>query len=507
MADSSWFIVDNIYEFRSTSRCSVNYELSTMNHELSAMTAISTLVPSQTAYIAELVEKQRKYFAGNATKNVDFRIQQLKKLRELIIKNERVFLDALYKDLRKCDTEGYLTEIGFVLNDLDEAIAHTKKWAKPKSVPTPLFHAKASSHIQSEPYGNVLIIAPWNYPFQLLLAPMVGAMSAGNTVIAKPSEYAPHTAKAIADMIANNFSEEYIAIVEGAVPETQALLNEKFDYVFFTGSTEVGRIVYQAAAKHLTPVTLELGGKSPCIVDERIHIPYSAKRIMSGKLMNCGQTCIAPDYLLIHEKVKDDMVAEMKKQIEAFYTKNPQESEDYGRIINKKHFNRLKRLMDSGQVIYGGQTDEDDLYIAPTLLDDVAKDDPVMQEEIFGPILPILTYSRLEDAIQFINERSKPLALYMFSKTQKNIDKVMTETSAGGVSINDTLMHIANPNLPFGGVGDSGIGAYHGAASFDTFSHKKSILHKSFILDAPVRYAPYAKNEKLLRNMLRYLNK
>jgi len=472
------------------------------------MTAINTLVPTKTSHITELIDKQRNYFATGATKNVNFRIEQLKKLRTLIVQNERIFLDALYKDLRKCDTEGYLTEIGFVLNDLDEAIANTKKWAKSKLVSTPLFHAKASSHIQPEPYGNVLIISPWNYPFQLLIAPMVGAMSAGNTVIGKPSEYAPHTAKALADLFANNFSEEYIAIVEGAVPETQALLSEKFDYVFFTGSTEVGRIVYQAAAKHLTPVTLELGGKSPCIIDERTHIEYSAKRIMSGKLMNCGQTCIAPDYLLVHEKVKDKIVAEMKKQTTSFYTSNPQESEDYGRIINKKHFNRLKRLMDeSGTVIYGGQTDEDDLYIAPTLLDDIDKDDPVMQEEIFGPILPILVYSHLEDAIKFVNDRPKPLALYMFSKTQKNIDKVMNEVSAGGVSINDTLMHIANPNLPFGGVGESGIGAYHGTASFDTFSHKKSVLHKSFILDAPIRYAPFAKNAKLLRTMLKYFNK
>jgi len=471
------------------------------------MTAISTLVPSETAYIAKLVDKQRKYFATGATKDVSFRINQLKKLRAAIVANERVFLDALYKDLRKCDTEGYLTEIGFVLNDLDEAINYTKKWAKPQQVSTPLFHVKASSHIHSEPYGNVLVIAPWNYPFQLLLAPMVGAMSAGNTVIVKPSEFAAHTSKALSKLIADTFSEEYIASVEGAVPETQALLSEKFDYVFFTGSTEVGRIVYQAAAKHLTPVTLELGGKSPCIIDEKTHIEYSAKRIISGKLMNCGQTCIAPDYLLIHQNVKDKMVAEMKKQITSFYSENPQESNDYGRIINKKHFNRLKNLLDSGDIIHGGQTDEDDLYIAPTLLDNVGKDEPVMQEEIFGPILPILTYSRIEDAIQFVNDRAKPLALYMFSKSQKNIDKVMNETSAGGVSINDTLMHIANPNLPFGGVGESGIGAYHGKSSFDTFSHKKSVLHKSFIIDAPVRYAPFEKNEKLLRVMLKYLNK
>jgi len=450
------------------------------------MTAISTLVPSETAYIAKLVDKQRKYFATGATKDINFRINQMKKLRAAIVKNERIFLDALHKDLRKCDTEGYLTEIGFVLNDLDDAIAHTRKWAKPEHVSTPLFHAKASSRIQSA---------------------MIGAMSAGNTILLKPSEFALHTSKAVAGLIADVFSEEYIAVVEGAVSETQALLSEKFDYVFFTGSTQVGRIVYQAAAKHLTPVTLELGGKSPCIIDEKTHVGYSAKRIISGKLMNCGQTCIAPDYLMIHQNVKDKMIVEMKEQITAFYGENPQKSGDYGRIINRKHFNRLKNLLGSGDIIHGGQTDEDDLYIEPTLLDNVSKDDPVMQEEIFGPILPILTYTRLEDAIQFINDRPKPLALYMFSKSNKNINKVMDETSAGGVSINDTLMHIANPNLPFGGVGESGIGAYHGRASFDTFSHKKSILHKSFIVDAPIRYAPFEKNEKLLRVMLKYFNK
>jgi len=472
------------------------------------MTAITTLSPSNTAHIADLIGRQRDYFATGATKDVKFRIAQLKKLRTAIVENERIFLDALYKDLRKCDTEGYLTEIGFVLNDLDDAIANTKKRAKRQHVPTPLFHAKASSYIQAEPYGNVLIIAPWNYPFQLLLAPLVGAMSAGNTIIAKPSEYAPHTAKAISDLVTDNFSDEYIAIVEGGVPETQALLVERFDYVFFTGSTNVGRIVYQAAAKHLTPVTLELGGKSPCIVDEKIHLEYAAKRIVSGKLMNAGQTCIAPDYLLVDEKVKDKFVAEMKRQITNFYGENAQQSEDYGRIINKKHFKRLKSLMEGGgEIISGGKMDETDLYIEPTLMDNIAKDDAVMQEEIFGPILPVLTYSRLEDAIQFVKDREKPLALYMFSKSQKNIDKVMNETSAGGVSINDTLMHIANPNLPFGGVGESGIGSYHGTASFDTFSHKKSVLHKSFLIDVPIRYAPYGKNDGLLRIMMKYLNK
>lgn len=472
------------------------------------MTAITTLAPSQTAYIADLVGRQRDYFATGETKDVKFRIAQMKKLRAAIVQNERLILDALYKDLRKCDTEGYLTEIGFVLNDLDDAIANTKKWARPERVATPLFHAKASSYIQSEPYGNVLVIAPWNYPFQLLLAPIVGAMCAGNTVVAKPSEYAMHTAKVVSNLLTDNFSDEYIAVVEGGVPETQALLAERFDYVFFTGSTNVGRIVYQAAAKHLTPVTLELGGKSPCIVDEKIHVVHAAKRIVSGKLMNVGQTCIAPDYLLVDEKVKDKFVAEIKKQITKFYGENAQESEDYGRIINKKHFRRLKGLMDGGgDIIFGGKTDEADLYIEPTLMDNVDKDDAVMQQEIFGPILPILTYTHLKDAIQFIKDNEKPLALYMFSKSQKNIDQVMNETSAGGVSINDTLMHIANPNLPFGGVGESGIGAYHGPASFNTFSHKKSVLHKSFLIDAPIRYAPYGKNEGLLRTMMKYLNK
>ncbi len=472
------------------------------------MTATTALIPSETAYITKIIEKQRAYFATGVTRDVKFRVQQLKKLREAIVKNEKSLLEAMYKDLRKCETEGYLTEIGIVMNDINDAIDNTRKWTRNKHVPTPLFHAKASSYIKTDPYGNVLVIAPWNYPFQLAVAPMIGALAAGNTVILKPSEYALHTSKAVAALIREVYAEEYVAVVEGGIPETQTLLNEKFDYVFFTGSTNVGRIVYQAAAKHLTPVTLELGGKSPCIIDEKIQVSYSAKRIVSGKLINAGQTCIAPDYLLIHANIKDQLIAEMKKQINAFYGEDQQKSPDYGRIINKKHFKRLKSMMDkSGKIIFGGQTDEDDLYIAPTLLDDVAKDDPVMQEEIFGPLLPILTYTRLEDAIKFVNERPKPLALYMFSKSQKNIDKVMDETSSGGVTINDTVMHFANPNLPFGGVGASGIGAYHGRASYDTFSHQKGILHKSFLVDAAVRYAPYGKNSSLLKMMLKYLNK
>ncbi len=473
------------------------------------MTATTALAPSKTAHITKIIEKQRSYFATGATRDVKFRIQQLKKLKEAVVKREKALLEALYKDLRKCETEGYLTEIGIVMNDIKEAIDNTRKWSKNKHVPTPLFHAKAHSYIKSDPYGTVLLIAPWNYPFQLAVAPLVGAIAAGNTVILKPSEYAVHTSKALTELITDIFDEEFVAVVEGGIPESQALLNEKFDYIFFTGSTNVGRIVYQAAAKHLTPVTLELGGKSPCIVDEKTHIEYTAKRLVSGKLINVGQTCIAPDYLLVHTNVKDKLIGEVKKQIKSFYGENPQESADYGRIINKKHFNRLKSMMEnSGEIISGGRTDEKDLYIEPTLLDNVMKDDPVMQEEIFGPLLPVLSYTRLEDAIQFVNENPKPLALYMFSKSQKNIDKVMDETSSGGVCINDTVMHFANPNLPFGGVGASGIGAYHGKTSYDTFSHQKGILHKSFLVDAAIRYAPYGgNNSTLLKMMLKYLNK
>ncbi len=467
----------------------------------------AVLGKKQTNLIKSLVQEQRAFFNEGATKDINFRIKQLKKLRKTIVDYQDKILDALYKDLRKSETEGYLTEVGFVLNDLDEAIAKTKNWARPKPVGTPLFHMKGSSYIHYDPYGVTLTISPWNYPFQLLLAPVVGAIAAGNTCILKPSEFAENTSKVIMEMVSENFDSNYLAVVEGGIPENIALLEEQFDYIFFTGSTQVGKIVYQAAAKHLTPVTLELGGKSPCIVDKHIQLEYTAKRIVFGKLINAGQTCIAPDYILVHKDIREKLVKEIKKQITSFYGEDPSQSSDYGRIINKKHFKRLMKLMKSGDICFGGQSNEEDKYIGPTLLENVQPDDPIMKEEIFGPILPIIEFNELEEAIQFINDRPKPLALYLFSKRQSHVDKVMRQTSSGGACINDTIMHIANPNLPFGGVGPSGIGAYHSESTFKTFSHEKSVLHKSFLVDVPIRYAPYGRNSGILKMMMKYLNK
>lgn len=452
--------------------------------------------------IKALVAKQRAYFASGATRSVKFRKEQLAKLKNAISTHEQEFIDALHKDLRKHEFEAYATEIGFVLIELKKAISHIDKWAKPRAVPTPLFHFNGNSYVQPEPYGVTLHISPWNYPFQLLFAPLVGAIAAGNTAVLKPSEYAPATSAVIAKVVGATFSPEYIAVVEGGIPESQALLEEKFDYIFFTGGTNVGRIVYQAAAKHLTPVTLELGGKSPCIVDRDTNIALSAKRIVWGKFVNAGQTCIAPDYILVDKSVKEQLVAKIIEYIKKAYGDDAQRSEHYPRIINTQHLNRLATYIEEGTILYGGKVDSNDNYIEPTLLENLPTDAKVMTDEIFGPILPIIEYDNLNDAIEFINKRPKPLALYMFSKDEKKIQRVLAETSAGGVTINDTLLHIANPHLPFGGVGDSGIGAYHGQLSFDVFSHLKSVLRRTFMVDDPVRYAPYKLKLGWLRKLM-----
>ncbi|MCH2046360.1 MAG: aldehyde dehydrogenase [Saprospiraceae bacterium] len=455
------------------------------------MSVVTINTEADTAGIKDLIKAQRNYFSTGVTKDIAFRKQQMNKLKKLIEENEDRIVEALHKDLRKHEFEAYATEVGFVLVDLKKAISNVGKWAKPRKVGTPLFQFKAKSYVKPDPYGVTLVIAPWNYPFQLLFAPVVGAMSAGNTVVLKPSELAPHTSKLAAELINNNFDPEYMVVVEGGIPESQALLAERFDYIFFTGGTAVGKIVYQAAAKHLTPVTLELGGKSPCIIDKDTHLKYTAKRIVWGKFVNAGQTCIAPDYILVDRKIKDKVIEKFKHYIKSFYGDDPQQSEYLPRIINERHFDRLKSYLSEGNIISGGRTDRDDLYIEPTLIDGMSLDSPIMQEEIFGPILPIIAYDKLSDAINMINGKSKPLALYMFSKNNKKINRVLEETTAGGACINDTLMHIANPELPFGGVGDSGIGAYHGESSFELFSHLKSVLHRSFLIDDPVRYAPY----------------
>lgn len=465
-------------------------------------TTTSANTNSSATKIQLLIQAQRDFFGTNKTKELKFRLEQLQKLKKLIVNNEDSIVQALHKDLRKHEFEAYATEIGIVMVDINKAISKLRKWIKPQKVKTPVFQYVASSYIKPEPYGNVLIIAPWNYPVQLLLAPMIGAIAAGNTLILKPSEYSVHTSALLSKLINETFDYQYIKSVEGAVEETQALLNEKFDYIFFTGSTKVGKIVYQAAAKHLTPVTLELGGKSPCIVDADTHLDYTAKRIVWGKFVNVGQTCIAPDYLLVDKKIKAALVEKIKFYIHQFFGENPQKSDSMGRIINEIHFDRLLTYLNDGLIIEGGTHDRSDKYIAPTLLENVSLNDPVMQDEIFGPILPIFEYNNIKEAIDLIKSRPKPLAMYIFSKNNQKIDHILNETSAGGVTINDTLMHIVNGALPFGGVGESGIGAYHGKHSFELFSHLKSVLHRSFLVEEPIRYAPYNMKRNWLRKIM-----
>ncbi len=465
-------------------------------------TTSSSITGLTAADVKTILQAQRDFFASNATKNIQFRKEQLLKLKKLITDNEEAITEALHQDLRKHEFEAYGTEIGFVMVDIDKTLSKLKKWAKPRKVKTPPFHYVASSYIKPDPYGNTLIIGPWNYPLLLLLGPLVGAIAAGNTAVLKPSEYAIHTSKLLAKLLNETYDAQYIKVIEGAVEETQLLLNEKFDFVFFTGSTKVGRIVYQAAAKHLTPVALELGGKSPCIIDNDIHLDYAAKRVVWGKFVNVGQTCVAPDYLLIDKKIKDAFIAKEKFYIHKFFGENPQESESLGRIINELHFDRLAAYLKDGDVIEGGQTDREDKYIAPTLLENVDLDSPIMKEEIFGPILPIIEYGNLKEAIDFIQARPKPLALYIFSKNNKKVERILEETSSGGVAVNDTLTHLANGDLPFGGVGESGIGAYHGQHSFDLFSHLKAVLHRSYLVEEPIRYAPYKLKTSWLKKLM-----
>jgi len=450
--------------------------------------------------VSDIIQKQRQFFATGKTKDVDFRIEQLKNLKSAIASNQSRIVDAVKADLNKPEYEAYF-EISAIA-DINYAVKNVKSWVKPKKVPTSIEQFPASAYLYPEPLGVVLIIGPWNYPFQLMISPLVGAIAAGNCAILKPSEVASHTSKVVADVITKTFDPAYVAAVEGGVETSQQLLAEKFDHIFFTGGTKVGKIVMQAAAKHLTPVTLELGGKSPCIVDSDIQVEYTAKRIAWGKFINAGQTCVAPDYLLVDKKVKPDLIQAIKTAIHEFYGDDPQKSPDYPRIINQHHLGRLAEFIKDGEIVAGGQTNPEDKYIAPTVLDKVSWDSPVMQDEIFGPILPVLEYDDFGEAIAQINARPKPLALYLFSKDKEKQERVLRETSSGGVCINDTIMQGALTNLPFGGVGDSGIGTYHGKATFDTFSHQKSVLQKSFLLDLKWRYAPYLGKLDLIKKLI-----
>jgi aldehyde dehydrogenase (NAD+) len=451
----------------------------------------------------EIVERQRSFFSTGATKNILFRVEQLKRLRQIVEANQAEIMAALKADMNKPEFEAYTSEILLLISEINYTLKHLKSWAKPKRVRTPLSLFLASSQIYTEPLGVVLIIGPWNYPFQLAIAPLIGAIAAGNCAVIKPSEIAPHTSQIIAKLIGENFQPEFISVVEGGIETNQSLLAEKFDRIFFTGGTSIGKIVMAAAAQHLTPVTLELGGKSPCIVDAEVDLDLAVKRIIWGKFMNAGQTCVAPDYVLASKAIKPALLAKIQQYTQEFYGDDPQQSPDYARIINDKQFHRLTGLLPSvtgeGKIVTGGNTDASSRYIAPTVLDKVSTDSKVMADEIFGPILPILEYEDLSEAIAFVNARPKPLALYFFSTNKHHQARIIQETSSGGCSINETITHLTSPELPFGGVGHSGMGSYHGKASFDTFSHQKSVLNKSFLVDVAWRYPPYKLSPKILR--------
>lgn len=452
-----------------------------------------------------ILEKQQEYFKTGKTLPVKFRIEQLKKLKRTIIEKEDKIVDALKSDLGKGSYESYMCEIGMVLSELSYMIKHTKKFAKKKKVHTPLAQFHSVSYRQPGPYGNVLIMSPWNYPFLLTIDPLVNAIAAGNTIVVKPSAYSPATGNIVKEIIEECFDEKYVAVVMGGRKENETLLDKKFNMIFFTGSQSVGREVLRRASEKIIPVVLELGGKSPCIVDNTAKLKLAAKRIVFGKYLNCGQTCVAPDYIICDEIIKDDLVKEIKKQIELQYGKNPLKNKDYGHIINEKHFERLSGLINKKKVVCGGKTNKETLQIEPTVMDKVIWKDAVMEDEIFGPILPILTYKKLEDVVDMLGDSPKPLALYMFSSDKKNIKYVTERCSYGGGCINDTIIHLATSEMGFGGVGESGMGSYHGKTGFDAFSHTKSLVDKKTWLDLPMRYQPYTNKfyKKLLRMFLK----
>nr|WP_315165465.1 aldehyde dehydrogenase [uncultured Flavobacterium sp.] len=436
---------------------------------------------------------------------VAFRKESLKKLLHNIIENEEAIIKALYDDFKKPAFEAVLTETNYVISDLKETIKNIDSWAKPKKVFASLLNFPSSDFIYSEPYGNVLILSPWNYPFQLALCPLVAAVAAGNKVTLKPSELTPNTSNIIAKIITETFAVKDVVVVTGDATIAQELLNQRWDYIFFTGSVAVGKIVAKAAAENLTPVTLELGGKSPCIVDETANLELSARRIVWGKIINAGQTCVAPDYILVHHKMKDTFVKLLIQEIQKALGTNPEESSDFARIINLKNWERQLRLLENQEILFGGQSNKETLYLAPTLLDEPKMDSLVMTEEIFGPILPILSYESKADIEKIISSFEKPLSLYLFSQNKSFIDEVLQKYSFGGGCINDTVIHLANNRLPFGGVGNSGMGAYHGKLSFDIFSHKKAIVKKGTWLDLPMRYAPYKDKLKTIQKILKWL--
>ncbi len=453
--------------------------------------------------IEKLVERQRAFFLENKTKELKFRLRALKRLEDAIVNNEEDLKAALKEDLNKSSMESYMTEIGLTLSEIRYVRKNLSRWDRDEKVATPLAQFHAKSFVRREPYGVVLVMAPWNYPVMLSLEPLIGAIAAGNCCILKPSAYAPAVSAALSRLIQQVFPSRFVAVVEGGREENTRLLEQKFDYIFFTGGVQVGKLVMKKAAEHLTPVTLELGGKSPCIVDKTANLNLAAKRIVFGKFLNSGQTCVAPDYLLVQEEVKDRLIELLKKWIHRMLGEHPLESPDYPRMISRKHFDRVRRLMDGQQIAEGGYGDQETLQIAPTILDRVTWEAPVMLEEIFGPVLPVLTFSSIDEVIGTLKEKEKPLALYLFTTSRENEERVLGELSFGGGCINDTVIHLATSRMGFGGVGSSGMGSYHGKHSYETFSHAKSIVKKSNWMDLPIRYYPYSKTkEKLLRSFL-----
>ena len=455
--------------------------------------------------IEKLLADQRKYFQRGATLSVDFRIDMLKRLYRTVKKYEKEIEAALTKDLGKSEFEGFMCEAGLALTEISYLIRHTRRFAREKTVWTPLAQFASRSYQKPTPYGNTLIMSPWNYPFLLTIEPLAAAIAAGNTAIVKPSAYSPATSKIVEKVVRESFPEELAAVVTGGREENAALLEQKFDFIFFTGSSGVGKEVLRRAAEHLTPVVLELGGKSPCIIDDTAKIRLAAKRIVFGKYLNCGQTCVAPDYILCHSSVKDAFVKEVCKQVKKQYGENPLNNPDYGKIINQKHFERVLGLINERKVVLGGENNAETLQIAPTVMDHVTWEDAVMQEEIFGPLMPILTYESLEEVYELLSEKPKPLALYFFSQDKRRIKEVTERCSYGGGCINDVVIHLATSEMGFGGVGESGMGSYHGKAGFEAFSHTKSIVDKKTWIDLPMRYQPYQRGlyGKLLHMFLR----
>jgi aldehyde dehydrogenase (NAD+) len=437
--------------------------------------------------------------------NIQYRKETLIRLLFSIEENEIRIIEALYKDFKKPEFEAVLTETNYVIADLKDTIKNIKSWAKPKRVLPSILNFPSTDYIYSEPYGKVLVISPWNYPFQLALCPVVAAVAAGNSVVLKPSELTPNTSRIITEIISKVFSKNHVEVIEGGVEVSQNLLSQKWDYIFFTGSVPVGKIVAKAAAEFMTPVTLELGGKNPCIIDETANIKLAAKRIVWGKFINAGQTCIAPDYLLVQKKVKSELIAHLKQEITNAYSENPEASPDYTRIINTRNWERLNDLIEPKKVLFGGQKNSEDCYLAPTLIDENSLESPLMKDEIFGPILPILSYEKESELDTIISKYEKPLSLYVFTTKNKFAEQIIQKFSFGGGCINDTVIHFSNKRLPFGGVGHSGIGAYHGKLSFDTFSHKKAIVKKANWLDLPMRYAPYKGKLNSIRKILKWM--